>query len=254
MECLVLSPCAAVCTTWQWRLEDYGESWRCRCAHTAGQALTLMRRRRLDLVILTDTREAGLLTGLLSAAPLLAPPYLLGDGVPAPDGPCPQMLPAALALWQQTGRLPVLSDAGMPVCTRLAGALLHQLGAPERLRAWRFLPDMIALTVVHPPLLQDLAHRLYPLTAARHGMTPAAVERSLRLLVESTWSRGSLNALERFFGSSVDPERGKPTNREFLCRVQEQVTQGAARLGSPGGFTCTSIPAGTSVSGPVPGA
>ena len=43
--------------------------------------------------------------------------------------------------------------------------------------------------------------------------------------------RGSIGALDRFFGSSVDPEKGKPTNREFLCRIREHITLGALRLG-----------------------
>ena len=42
--------------------------------------------------------------------------------------------------------------------------------------------------------------------------------------------QGELARLERFFGSSVDPDRGKPTNREFLFRLQERVTLGALRL------------------------
>ena len=90
---------------------------------------------------------------------------------------------------------------------------------------------MVALTAVHPPLLTDLTHALYPLIARRHGKKPAAVERSLRLCIESTWMRGDLTGLERFFGCSVDPDKGKPTNREFLCRVQERVTFAARRLG-----------------------
>jgi len=92
------------------------------------------------------------------------------------------------------------------------------------------LPDMAALTAVHPAYLTDLQHGLYPVTGQRHRMTAGAVERSLRLCVEATWSRGALEDLERFFGSSVDPDRGKPTNREFLCRVQERITLGASRL------------------------
>ena len=112
----------------------------------------------------------------------------------------------------------------------LAQGLLNALGVPERLRAWDFLPDMTALTAVHPPLLTNLRGRLYPMAGASCGLSAAAVERSLRLCVESIWSRGNLAVLERFFGSSVDPERGKPTNREFLCRVQERIVLAARRL------------------------
>ena len=89
---------------------------------------------------------------------------------------------------------------------------------------------MAALTVVHPPLLNDLQHGLYLLIGRKYGLFAAAVERSLRLCVESTWMHGRIDALERFFGSSVDPERGKPTNREFLCRVAERLTLSMKRL------------------------
>ena len=39
-----------------------------------------------------------------------------------------------------------------------------------------------------------------------------------------------MDALERFFGQSIDPQRGKPTNREFLCRMRERLCFDAARL------------------------
>ena len=76
---------------------------------------------------------------------------------------------------------------------------------------------------------EDLSARLYPLIARRHGITPAAVERSLRLLVESTWNRVPVSTLERFFGHSVDPERGKPTNHEFLAQLQQRLLLAAQR-------------------------
>ena len=92
------------------------------------------------------------------------------------------------------------------------------------------LPEMAALTVVHPPLLTDVTHGLYPLMAHRAQLTPCAVERRLRLAIESTWNRGDYDAIARFFGQSVDPERGKPTNREFLCQLQERLTLSARRM------------------------
>lgn len=101
---------------------------------------------------------------------------------------------------------------------------------PRTLRAWAFLPEMAALTVVHPPLLTDVTHGLYPLMARRAQLTPCAVERRLRLAIESTWNRGDYDAIARFFGQSVDPERGKPTNREFLCQLQERLTLSARRM------------------------
>ena len=114
--------------------------------------------------------------------------------------------------------------------TELARQLLTALGMPRTLRAWAFLPEMAALTVVHPSLLTDVTHGLYPLMAHRAQLTPCAVERRLRLAIESTWNRGDYDAIARFFGQSVDPERGKPPNREFLCQLQERLMLSARRM------------------------
>lgn len=235
MECIILAPECAGSTALAWQVEDLGADWRCCVVSQVEQAMQRLRTRPAGLAVLTGGEGAALARALmesLAQQPLLAPPYVLGRGCAAPDGPLPPMaqLPETLRTWKHTGRLPALCTRRLPEATALAQGLLHALCVPEGLRAWAFLPDMAALTAVHPPLLTDLQHGLYPLIGQRHGMRAAAVERSLRLCVEATWSRGRLEALERFFGSSVDPDRGKPTNREFLCRVQERLTLAAERL------------------------
>lgn len=232
MECLILAPTEMQRTSYRWQLEDLGEDWRCAGAGLCEQAVQLLRQRRIDAAVLLPGPESDALISLLHTRPMLSPPYLLGLGQAAPDGQLPllSLLPQWLQARKKAGQLPVLCSLRLPEITRLAHGMLQAVGISPRLRAWAFLPDMTALTAVHPPLLTDLQHGLYPLIARRHGMTAGAVERSLRLCVESTWSHGSLAALERFFGHSVDPERGKPTNREFLCRVQERLVFASERL------------------------
>ena len=228
MNVIVLAPTQQAALAWQYQVEDLGADWRCTPAATAQQARSLAEGA--DVLLLLPGPEGAALLSALMDAPPLAPPYILGDN--APDGPLPppQELPQLAAAWQRDLVLPALCHQRLPAAQDMAAAFLRILEVPPRLRACDFLPDMLALTVVHPPLLQDLQHRLYPLTARRHGMTAAGVERSLRLCVESTWMHGSLAALERFFGLSVDPEKGKPTNRAFLRRAQQQLTSGLMRL------------------------
>ena len=213
--------------------EDLGEQWRCREASTAAGAYGMMAAHPPQAALLAASPEAALLWRTMKAQPLLSPPYLLGVGFPAADGTLQDVgdLPCLLHSWRAEGRLPALHLLRLEEAADLAQGLLTALRIPPKLRAWGFLPDLIGLTTVHPPLLCDMAHGLYPLIARRHGLTPAAVERSLRLCIEATWTRGDLAAIDRFFGSSVDPDRGKPTNREFICRVQERVTLAARRLG-----------------------
>ena len=232
MVCMVLAESAAQREDWQYALENVREDWRCLTAANARQARSLLMAEAVEVLLLCPGRESADCLSWLTARPPLAPPWVLGDGLSAPDGMAPPaaLLPAWLARRRMDGLLPALSAVHHARAEQLAAALLRTLGTPPRLRAWEFLPDMLALAVVHPPLLTDLTHGLYPLIARRHGLSPAAVERSLRLCVESIWSRGSIDAQERFFGHSVDPERGKPTNREFLCRIQERLTFSLRRI------------------------
>lgn len=228
MECVVLAPSGSVGRKMQYAMEDQGADWRCHIATQARQAISLLGAA--EVLLLLPCEESAALQAAWEARPPLAPPYIFGAN--APDGALPPLeaLPTLLPALRRRGQLPALSARHLPETAQLAQALLQAMSVPPRLRARAFLPEMLALTVVHPPLLSDLTHGLYPLIAGRYAMTPAGVERSLRLCVESTWSRASLDALERFFGSSVDPERGKPTNREFLCRIQERLTLSMQRL------------------------
>ena len=66
---------------------------------------------------------------------------------------------------------------------------------------------------------------LYPQPAARFDTTAARVERAIRHLVEVTWSRGDLKVLERYFGNTVSPEKGKPTNGECIARLANVVKE-----------------------------
>lgn len=212
MRCLILALTAERGRHWLEWVEDQDERWQGRIVLTAQQGYAALCAQHHEVCLLCPCPEAAQLVRQLVSRPPLAPPWVIAAGEALPKG------------------IPPLALQRLPQLTCLSRALLGAMTVTPALRAWSFLPDMAALTAVHPPLLQDLKGALYPLVARRHGMTPAAVERSLRTLVESTWSSGSLAALERFFGSSVDPERGKPTNKEFLFRLQERLTLAARRL------------------------
>ena len=43
--------------------------------------------------------------------------------------------------------------------------------------------------------------------------------RSIRHLIEVTWSRGDLDVLDKYFGNTISASRGKPTNGEFIARM-----------------------------------
>lgn len=233
MECLVVG------LDWQaeqarLQLENADARWRCTWARTSQEALLRLRQHAPDALLLCDAACAPLLNALCLTPPLCAP-WILADGW-TPNGCDVSLsgldlgeLPAMLDALEREGRLPRLIQPWLPRLRALAAELLDALGMPRRLSAWVFLPDMLALCAAHPGMLADLHHRFYPMTGARHQLSPGCVERRLRIAVESTWNRGNVQALERCFGQSIDPERGKPTNKEFLCRSSEWISLAAQR-------------------------
>jgi two-component system response regulator (stage 0 sporulation protein A) len=117
--------------------------------------------------------------------------------------------------------------AGLTSPARNKGILEHfrELGMPENLKGKNYLAYLLDLIIPSPGLLDMLTLRLYPAAAERFLTTPAAVERCIRHAIEATWSRGDMAALERLFGLSIDPDRGKPTNREFLAMSAQHLRQ-----------------------------
>lgn len=99
------------------------------------------------------------------------------------------------------------------------------LGMPENLKGRMYLSGLLDLVIPSPSLIDALTLRLYPAIAARYSTSPVAVERCIRHAIEATWSRGDMAALERLFGLSIDPDRGKPTNREFLAMSAQHLRQ-----------------------------
>lgn len=213
-------------------VENLGEEWRCLAATDAEQALYLLSREAVETLLLTTCEASEKLLKALKQTPPMRPPFVLGEGELGLDGPLTNA--SGLMAWadaaDREARLPVLLNGQIGAATALATQLLRTLGVPPGLRAWAFLPRACALAAMHPALLRDVSHGLYPLLARENGLSPGAVERRLRLAVESAWSRGSLVAMERFFGASVDPDRGKPTNREFLSRVAERILLTLSRM------------------------
>lgn len=66
-----------------------------------------------------------------------------------------------------------------------------------------------------------LTKELYPALARAAGSTPARVERNIRHSIEKAWGRNDFHTQLKYFGWSVDPERGKPTVGEYVARLHK---------------------------------
>jgi two-component system response regulator (stage 0 sporulation protein A) len=59
-------------------------------------------------------------------------------------------------------------------------------------------------------------NEVYRQVAFYKNTSEESVERSIRYAIECAWQKGSLDSIDSLFGYTVDKERGKPTNSEFI--------------------------------------
>lgn len=113
----------------------------------------------------------------------------------------------------------------------LVRSVLLELGTPDHLLGHTYVVEAVLLVVENRNYINNITFGLYPQIAAKFNTTASRVERAIRHLVELTWARGDMDVLCGFFGNTVNPDRGKPTNGEFIARlaniVREQLRQTA---------------------------
>ncbi len=64
---------------------------------------------------------------------------------------------------------------------------------------------------------------LYPAVAKKFDTTPSRVERAIRHAIEVAWDRGDVDMLNSFFGYTVQNQKGKPTNSEFIALIADRL-------------------------------
>lgn len=108
---------------------------------------------------------------------------------------------------------------------RLVREILLELGSPEHLLGHDYVVQAVLLVVHDRMYINNITFGLYPQLAARFDTTAARVERAIRHLIEVTWARGDWDVLSRYFGNTISPDKGKPTNGEFIARLSNVVKQ-----------------------------
>lgn len=101
--------------------------------------------------------------------------------------------------------------------------VLHEIGIPAHIKGYLYLREAICLVVARVELLGGITKELYPSIAKRYQTTPSRVERAIRHAIEVAWNRGNVDLIHSLFGHTVNSERGKPTNSEFIAMVADKL-------------------------------
>ncbi len=101
--------------------------------------------------------------------------------------------------------------------------MIHQMGVPAHVKGYQYLRDSIVNVVKEVSLLGAVTKELYPMIATKYQTTPSRVERAIRHAIELAWDRGNVDFMNKFFGYTINLERGKPTNSEFIAMVADKL-------------------------------
>ena len=100
---------------------------------------------------------------------------------------------------------------------------LHELGVPSHIKGYQYIREGITLVYMRPDMIGGITKELYPEIAKKYDSTVSRVERAIRHAIEVSWNRGSWDLMEEIFGHSVDIDKAKPTNSEFIVTIADKL-------------------------------
>jgi two-component system response regulator (stage 0 sporulation protein A) len=121
---------------------------------------------------------------------------------------------------QQLNRSKLLTDEEID---RRITEMLHRLAVAPHLKGYRYIKQAIISVINEKGMLDSITYKIYPAIAGSFGTTPTRVERAIRSAIENAWDRCRVDTIEQVFGYSLDENKGKPSNSEFIAMVADKV-------------------------------
>lgn len=101
--------------------------------------------------------------------------------------------------------------------------VIHQIGVPAHIKGYQYLRTAIMMTVEDSDIINSVTKILYPSVAKKYSTTSSRVERAIRHAIEVAWDRGDIETLNSYFGYTIQNNRGKPTNSEFIAMIADNL-------------------------------
>ncbi|MCR4436597.1 MAG: sporulation transcription factor Spo0A [Clostridiales bacterium] len=101
--------------------------------------------------------------------------------------------------------------------------IMHDIGIPPHISGYQYIREAILQSLNNPNVFTSITKFLYPAVASKFNSTPQKVERAIRNAIETTWSKGNAASIDSLFGYTINYNRGKPTNSEFIAMIVDQI-------------------------------
>ncbi len=117
----------------------------------------------------------------------------------------------------------VAAETGIPDIETQVTKIIHQIGVPAHIKGYQYLRTAILLTIQDSDIINSVTKVLYPSVAKKYATTTSRVERAIRHAIEVAWDRGDVDTLNSYFGYTIQNNRGKPTNSEFIAMIADNL-------------------------------
>lgn len=99
--------------------------------------------------------------------------------------------------------------------------VMIELGTPANLKGYYYIREAILYCLKNQ--MNSVTKALYPYIAKKYDTTSSRVERAIRHAIEVTWERGNEDVIKKYFGNTINMQRGKPTNSEFIAIIADKL-------------------------------
>lgn len=97
------------------------------------------------------------------------------------------------------------------------------IGIPAHVKGYQYIRCAILNCIEDNSMLNSVTKVLYPTVAKAFDTSASRVERAIRHAIEIAWDRGDIETLNSYFGYTINNQRGKPTNSEFIAMVSDKL-------------------------------
>ena len=97
---------------------------------------------------------------------------------------------------------------------------LHDLGVPSHLNGYSYIKD-----IINQLCCENKITKFYDYLEEKHSLDKSIFESSIRYAIEVAWKRANYESIEEIFGYSIEQNRGKPTNYEFIITLSECIEE-----------------------------
>lgn len=123
----------------------------------------------------------------------------------------------------------VSHNQGEPVEVKVTN-IIHDLGVPAHIKGYQYLREAIIISVQNQDIINSITKTMYPVLAKKYKTTPSRVERAIRHAIEVAWNRGEIAMHDKIFGYTVNSNKGKPTNSEFIAMIADKIRLEAMQI------------------------